>query len=108
MPDVVAQATTLGDLLDQAVRMLAEGDTAILATVIGGPEAAGITLGVRLLIQTDGRIVGTTGQALVDRQIAEEASKLLGSFDPKLLQIQLADLDTAERLSVYCEILQPQ
>jgi xanthine dehydrogenase accessory factor len=117
MPDLPDRPTALGDLLDRALASLAEGDTAILATVVEAEDLEGIRPGTKLLIRADGRIDGTTGSSAIDRAIADEALKLLGGFDPKMIRVEApagepGDRDgtpgTAGRLSVYCEILQPR
>lgn len=113
MADATDRATRLGDLLDDALALLAAGDTGVLVTLVEADGVAGARPGSKLLVRDDGSIVGTLGSAGIDRRVADAALTLLGSFDPKLIQVDLGAPTPAGEpalsgsLGVYCEVLQP-
>lgn len=114
MAEAVSGATALGDLIDHALAVLAEGDTAVLVTTVESTVGEYAAAGTRLLVRADGRVVGSSGSATIDRQIATAALDLLGRSDPTLITIDLAATDGAAEpeargtLSLYCEVLQPK
>jgi xanthine dehydrogenase accessory factor len=70
-----ADTDTPRDITRRIARLLAEGSTAALATIVEGP--AGV--GAKLLLEQAGVCAGTTGERSLDEALAEHARAFLSS-----------------------------
>ena len=91
----------------RVARLLAEGSTAALATVV----EAGASIGAKLLVETAGARTGTTGDAALDDALAEYAHAFLASrAEAKTLRVEefAPALETWRAARVMFERVEPE
>jgi len=72
------------------------GEGAVLATVVSTRGSAPRKEGAKMLVQADGRIVGTVGGGTLEHQVCREARKLMGGKAPQLAHFELTNEDASK------------
>jgi xanthine dehydrogenase accessory factor len=91
-----------------AAELSGRGEPFVLATVVDSGGSSPQKPGARLLMRSDGSIVGTVGGGAIEKRVLEEASRLLPSPDGTtfLLQVHLTfelGMCCGGRMSVFVE-----
>ena len=89
------------DIFEEIGRIRREGSEAALATVVGGEKGSPGRTGFRMLVYSDGTILGTVGGGLLEAKIREEALRCLQDKTARLLEYTLDD-QSAEGIGVLC------
>jgi xanthine/CO dehydrogenase XdhC/CoxF family maturation factor len=87
--------------LKQASAWLDEGRKVAIATVIDTWGSAPQPVGSRLVIDGDGRFVGSVSGGCVEGAVVTEALDVIASGTPKILSYGVAD-ETAWRVGLAC------
>lgn len=85
------------DTLKEALALVRDGRTAVMATVVNLKGSTPRKLGARMLILDDGSIRGSIGGGALEHYVMNEAAAVLASGKPRVLE-----LDLAEDLSMGC------
>ncbi len=89
------------DVLAEVDRWRAEGAPVALATVVATWGSAPRTVGGKMAITADRRIVGSVSGGCVEGAVVEAGSEILASGAPRLLKFGVAD-DTAWSVGLAC------
>lgn len=87
-----------------------QGRAAVLAIVVATDGSTPQKIGAKLLITDDGQTVGTVGGGELEARVLQEAAEILQSGEPRLLEVDLTDAETAlcgGRVSIYLEPVLP-
>ena len=77
------------DIFEEITRIRREGVEAALATVVSGEKGSPGKSGFRMLVYSDGRILGTVGGGLLEAHVREEALRCIGDKKPRLVEFTL-------------------
>lgn len=82
----------------------------VLATVIESLGSAPREEGARMLVKSDGSIVGTIGGGAIEKKIIDEAMTLMGTKASKFVRYELKDIGMicGGGMSVFIESIVPQ
>ena len=86
----------MGDIFEEIVRIRSEGDSAALATVIKTKGSTPREEGSKMLIRSDGTILGSIGGGSLEAQVCREAMEVIREARQKLLHFDLAGEEIAE------------
>jgi xanthine/CO dehydrogenase XdhC/CoxF family maturation factor len=92
------------DMLDpliHAERWMLEGKEVVIATVVKTWGSAPRPVGSHLAICEDGTFEGSVSGGCVEGAVIEEASEVMKSGEPKMLEFGVAD-ETAWRVGLSC------
>jgi len=89
------------EIFEEIARIKRERAEAALATVVGGEKGAPGRTGFRMLVYTDGRILGTVGGGLLEAKVREEGLRCLQDKKARLLEFTL-DEESADGIGVLC------
>ncbi len=89
------------DPLIAAEVWLAEGRAVALATVVETWGSAPRPVGSHLVIDSEGNFFGSVSGGCVEGAVIEEASEVIASGQPRLLEFGVAD-ETAWRVGLSC------
>ncbi|MCG6905535.1 MAG: XdhC family protein [Desulfobacteraceae bacterium] len=99
---------------ETAARLLDEGQTFVLATIVSRHGSTPRTAGTRMIVTAYGRIRGTIGGGLVEANVIEAAGGVLQSKRPLLMPFDLTrsevaamDMICGGRLEVLLECVRP-
>jgi len=87
------------DIYQEIVRIRDKGGEAALVTVISASGSTPREEGAKMLVRTDGSIVGTIGGGSVELQIINEAIGIISKGKPRLLRYRLKE---GEELGMIC------
>ena len=87
----LAGGTTDPRILETLHLLIAEGRSAVLATVIATSRSVPRRAGARMLVVDDGRRIGTVGGGEMEARVAEEADACLTDGRSRLLDYRLVD-----------------
>jgi xanthine dehydrogenase accessory factor len=77
------------DIYQEIVRIRDEGEEAALVTIVSATGSTPREEGAKMLVKSDGSILGTIGGGSLEAQVIEEAIKVIGQGKPKRLRASL-------------------
>ncbi len=80
------------DIFEEIVAARKTNVPVVLATVIESLGSAPREEGARMLVRSDGTIVGTIGGGAIEKKIIDEALTLMNASAPKLMRYDLKDI----------------
>ncbi len=89
------------DIYEAIVDLRRRGEKAVLATVVRTHGSAPRKEGAKMLVKTDGRIVGTVGGGALEHQVRQEALRRMDETEMSLLHFEMTNGD-ASRAGVLC------
>jgi len=98
------------DIFQEIVRAKNKGESAVLATVVDSKGSAPRTAGARMLIKKDGTILGSIGGGAIEKTVVDEAMKIAGTVQTKLLAYDLGkdlSMSCGGRMTIFLESLIP-
>jgi xanthine dehydrogenase accessory factor len=95
------QVTIMDDIYEAIASLRRRGEKAVLATIVSTRGSAPRKEGAKMLLQTNGQIVGTVGGGDLEHQIHKEALKLIGGNESHLVHFELTNED-ASREGMLC------
>jgi xanthine dehydrogenase accessory factor len=103
------------DIFQEIVRIRSEGRRAALATVISAKGSTPRETGSKMLIRTDGTILGSIGGGSLEAQVCKEAIKVMTENRSMLLRFDLTGKEVAEEgmicggnMEVFVEPILPE
>jgi xanthine dehydrogenase accessory factor len=103
------------DIFQEIVRIRSEGQRAALATVISAKGSTPTETGSKMLIRTDGTILGSIGGGSLEAQVCKEAIKVMTENRSMLLRFDLTGKEVAEEgmicggnMEVFVEPILPE
>ena len=79
----------MADIYEEMVRIRREGDKAALATVVKVKGSTPRSVGSKMLVRSDGSILGTIGGGCLEAEVWEAAMKVIQEEAPKVLDFDL-------------------
>ena len=79
----------MGDIYEEIVRIRREGDKAALATVVQNKGSTPRSKGSKMLVRSDGSILGSIGGGCLEAEVWETAMKVIAEEEPKVLDFDL-------------------
>jgi xanthine dehydrogenase accessory factor len=89
------------DIYEALTQLRRRGEKAVLATVVSTRGSAPRKEGAKMVVQTDGRIIGTVGGGALEHQICQEALQMMEGNESRLAHFELANED-ASRAGMMC------
>lgn len=89
------------DVLEAAARWRQEGRGVALATVVQTWGSAPRPVGSHLVIDGEGRFLGSVSGGCVEGEVVSEAQEVIATGAPRLLKFGVAD-ETAWRVGLSC------
>jgi xanthine dehydrogenase accessory factor len=86
----------MDDIYQEIVRVKTEGEEAALVTVVSASGSTPREEGAKMLVRTDGSIIGTIGGGSLEAQIIKEAVKVIRQGKPKRLHRSLTAKEAGE------------
>jgi len=77
------------EIWQEVVKLMASGQPAALATIINTRGSTPQKAGAKILILSDGRIIGTIGGGCVEAEVWQEAMQIMKTRVPKVLHFEL-------------------
>ena len=103
------------DIFQEIVRIRSEGQRAALATVISAKGSTPRETGSKMLVKTDGSILGSIGGGSLEAQVCKEAFKAMTENRSMLLRFDLTGKEVAEvgmicggNMEVFVEPILPE
>ena len=103
------------DIFQEIVRIRSEGQGAVLATVISAKGSTPRETGAKMLIRSDGNVLGSIGGGSLEAQVCKEALKVMGKSKSMLLRFDLSGKEVAEdgmicggNMEVFVEPILPE
>jgi len=84
------------DIYQEIVRIRDEGEEAALVTIVSATGSTPREEGAKMLVKSDGSILGTIGGGSLEAQVIEEAVKVIGQGKPKRLRASLTAKEVEE------------
>ena len=91
----------MDDIYEAIARLRRRGDKAVLAMIVNTRGSAPRKEGAKMLVQADGKIVGTIGGGSIEHQAYQEALKLIAGNESKLAHYELTN-DDASKEGMTC------
>lgn len=88
-PSKARRNLLLPDIFVEIARIKRERLIAALATVVSGGCGVPGKTGFRMLVYSDGKILGTVGGGLLEAKVREEALRCINEKTPRLLKLKL-------------------
>lgn len=98
-------------IYNKILKIQRSGKSAVLATVVKSIGSAPRKEGAKMLVHADGSIDGTIGGGAVEKAVIEEALKIMGSSQTRLLDYDLGKdlaMSCGGKMSIFLESLAPQ
>ena len=102
------------DIYEALSRLRRRGEKAVLATVISTRGSAPRKEGAKMLVQADGRIIGTIGGGTLEHQVSQAALQLLEGNASQLAHFELTNEDASKEgmmcggiVDVFIEPIKP-
>ena len=103
------------DIFQEIVRIRSEGQGGVLATVISAKGSTPREPGAKMLIRSDGTVLGSIGGGSLEAQVCKEALKVMGQSKSMLLRFDLSGKEVAEdgmicggNMEVFVEPILPE
>ena len=81
------------DIFDAAARTLRTGGSIALATIVRSHGSTPRAIGAKMMVFSDGRIVGSIGGGAMEQHVIEEAKSALKTGMPKMVQYKLKEVE---------------
>ncbi len=88
----------MADIYEEILKIKAEGKNAALATIIGTKGSTPREVGAKMLIQEDGKIIGTVGGGCMEAEAWQEAMKVIQEEKPRTVHFDLTGKDAEAAL----------
>ncbi|MDA8126971.1 MAG: XdhC/CoxI family protein [Deltaproteobacteria bacterium] len=85
----------MDDVFETIVDLRRRGEKAVLATVVGTRGSAPRKEGAKMVVRSDGRIVGTIGGGALEHRVCQEALKMMGGNESQLAHFELTNEDAS-------------
>src|SRR4030042_1253511 len=102
------------DIYEEVMKMKAEGKSAPLATIIGTKGSTPREMGAKMLIQEEGKILGTIGGGCMEAEVWQEAVNVMAAETPRTIHLDLTGKQAEESgmicggvMDIYIEPLVP-
>ena len=102
------------DIYEEVMKIKAEGKSAALATIISTKGSTPREVGAKMLIQEDGKILGTIGGGCMEAEVWQEAMKVMAEETPRTIHLDLTGKQAEESgmicggvMDIYIEPLVP-
>lgn len=97
------------DIFEHIVEAKKKNEPLVLATVIESMGSAPREAGARMLIRSNGSLVGTVGGGAIEKIVADEALKVMGTSTTKIIKHNLKDIgmECGGGMSVFLEPVNP-
>ncbi|HID61794.1 MAG TPA: XdhC family protein [Anaerolineae bacterium] len=79
------------EIWQEIVKLMSSGQPAALATIISTQGSTPQKAGAKVLVLSDGRIIGTIGGGCVEAEVWQEAMQIMKTRVPKVLHFELTD-----------------
>jgi xanthine dehydrogenase accessory factor len=89
------------EILDEACRLLEQGERAVLATLVDAHGSTPQKAGAALLLRSDGSTIGTLGGGCIEAEAVEAAHDVLDTLRARLLDFELTE-DIAVDYGLAC------
>lgn len=86
----------MNSIYDEIVKIRSEGERAAVATVTSVKGSAPRGEGSKMLIKSDGSIIGSVGGGSAEAQVIQEAMKVMSDGKARMLRYDLTGKDAAE------------
>jgi xanthine dehydrogenase accessory factor len=86
----------MDDIYEAIVDLRRRGEKAVLATIVSSRGSAPRKEGAKMLVQTNGRIVGTVGGGSLENQVHKAALKLMEGDPAQLMHFELTNQDASK------------
>lgn len=103
------------DIFQEIVRIRSEGQSAALATVINAKGSTPREIGSKMLIRSDGSVLGSIGGGSLEAQVCKEAMTLMRENRSTVLRFDLTGKEVAEEgmicggnMEVFVEPIVPE
>jgi xanthine dehydrogenase accessory factor len=93
---------------DAIAEVIEQRRFADVATVVAAPPSACVRVGAKLLSQPDGSVVGTLGDAELDRAVVEDAHSAMNERSSRVAAYPLPGIGADGEVLVFHEVLEPQ
>ncbi len=104
----------MDDIYEAIASLRRRGEKAVLATIVSTRGSAPRKEGAKMLVQTNGKIVGTVGGGSLEHQIYKEALKLIEGSESHLAHFELTNEDASKEgmlcggiVDVFIEPIKP-
>jgi len=87
------------EIYEELARLISQGESAVLATVIASEGSAPREAGAKMLIRKDGTFIGTVGGGGMEQQVLKRAAQVLDSGRPETVHF---DLSGGDRSAMIC------
>lgn len=97
------------DIFEHIVEAKKRNEPLVLATVIESVGSAPRAAGARMLIRSNGSLVGTVGGGAIEKIVEDEALNLMGTATSKIIKHNLKDIgmECGGGMSVFLEPVNP-
>ena len=79
----------MSDFFDEIRKIKEDGKSAAVATIIGTKGSTPREVGAKMLIQEDGKILGTIGGGCIEAEVWQEAMKIIKEATPRTVHFDL-------------------
>jgi xanthine dehydrogenase accessory factor len=86
----------MADFYEEITKILSEGKSAALATIIGTKGSTPREMGAKMLIQQDGKIWGSVGGGCMEAEVWQEAMKAIQEEKPRTVHFDLTGKEVEE------------
>jgi xanthine dehydrogenase accessory factor len=91
----------MSDFIEEILKIKEEGKSAALATIIGTKGSTPREVGAKMLIQENGKILGTIGGGCLEAEVWQEAMKIIKEEKPRTVHFDLTG-KKAEEIGMIC------
>jgi xanthine dehydrogenase accessory factor len=104
----------MNDIYESIASLRRRGEKAVLATIVSTRGSAPRKESSKMLVLTDGKIIGSIGGGAIEHQVYQEALKLIEGNEPKLAHYELTNADASKEgmtcggiVDVFLEPIKP-
>ena len=91
----------MDDIYEAIAKLRRRGEKAVLATIVSTRGSAPRKEGAKMLVQADGKIIGTIGGGSIEHQAYQDALKIIAGNESKLAHYELTN-DDASKEGMTC------
>jgi xanthine dehydrogenase accessory factor len=97
------------DIFEYIIEAKKRNEPLVLATVIESLGSAPREAGARMLVRQDGSLLGTVGGGTIEKIVADEALKMMGTSTSRIIKHNLKDIgmECGGGMSVFLEPVNP-
>ena len=104
----------MDDIYEAIARLRRRGEKAVLATIVSTRGSAPRKESTKMLVQANGKIIGTVGGGSIEHQVYKEALKLIQGNESRLAHFELTNADASKEgmicggiVDVFLEPIKP-